>query len=173
MKSFVFLHPHALVLFGLLLLIVVLQIREARKKGEALDSYLGPPEGMERGVRKVLPRLGSDRVGFALGILGLITALGGPAWRTEHGQTSVEGRDVLIVLDVSRSMAAEDLPPSRLQWAKALVRTLSKTAAADRMGLVLFSQKAGIRCPLTWDKGFFIPFSMRFFSRRRPFKERN
>lgn len=155
MKAFVFLHPQALALFGLVPLILVLHFYESLNKSKSWQSFLCPTGGGEESSRRVFLNQMVDRLGFVFGMLGLLTALGGPAWRSEQSRTFLEGRDIVAVLDVSRSMAAEDLPPNRLQWAKALLRAWSKTHMTDRMGIVVFSERAAIRCPLTWDKNFF------------------
>jgi Ca-activated chloride channel family protein len=64
------------------------------------------------------------------------------------------GRDVFIVLDVSRSMLAEDVAPNRLERAKADVRDLAaalEEAGGYRIGLIAFAERAAVLCPLTFD----------------------
>ncbi len=63
--------------------------------------------------------------------------------------------DVLIVLDVSKSMLAEDVVPNRLARAKAEISTLVDALAGHRLGLIAFAGKASILSPLTPDYGFF------------------
>jgi Ca-activated chloride channel family protein len=87
----------------------------------------------------------------------LAVALVGPQW----GQVMEEpvaapspGRDVLIVLDVSRSMLAEDVAPSRLARAKADIRALAASLERQggyRVGLIAFADRAALLCPLTTD----------------------
>jgi Ca-activated chloride channel family protein len=94
---------------------------------------------------------------FLLAAAVLAFALTGPQWgqaTDEPPLTPSPGRDVLIVLDVSRSMLAEDVAPSRLLRAKADVRDLA--AALDRqggyrIGLIAFADHATLLCPLTTD----------------------
>jgi Ca-activated chloride channel family protein len=64
-----------------------------------------------------------------------------------------KGVDVMIALDVSKSMLAEDLKPSRLERAKQLVTRLLDKMENDRIGLVLFAGRAYIQMPLTIDHG--------------------
>ena len=64
-----------------------------------------------------------------------------------------KGVDVMIALDVSKSMLAEDLKPSRLERAKQLVTRLLDKMDNDRIGLVLFAGRAYIQMPLTIDHG--------------------
>lgn len=63
-----------------------------------------------------------------------------------------QGRDILIALDVSRSMLVRDLTPNRLALAKTKIKKLVNLLAADRVGLILFSNTAFAQCPLTKDR---------------------
>ena len=65
------------------------------------------------------------------------------------------GADIMVVLDVSRSMLAEDSSPNRLARAKADIRTFLDRVTGRRVGLVAFSGRASVMCPLTTDYGFF------------------
>lgn len=69
-----------------------------------------------------------------------------------------EGRDVLILLDISRSMSAKDLKPNRLEFAKLKIRNLLAKLPSDRIGLVVFSGSAFVQCPLTADHAAFSMF---------------
>lgn len=62
-----------------------------------------------------------------------------------------EGQDVMIVVDCSASMLAEDMKPSRLERAKQEVRDLLARMQGDRVGLVAFAGSAFVQCPLTLD----------------------
>lgn len=62
-----------------------------------------------------------------------------------------QGRDVVIALDISRSMLAQDLQPSRLACAKKKIMELVDTLGTDRVGLIVFSGAALVQCPLTKD----------------------
>ena len=63
--------------------------------------------------------------------------------------------DVMIVLDLSKSMLAEDAAPSRLDRAKSEILELSVQLSGYRLGLVGFAGRASVLCPLTTDLGFF------------------
>ena len=65
------------------------------------------------------------------------------------------GADIVVALDVSRSMLAEDAAPSRLARAKADVRELLDRVSGHRVGLVAFAGRASVICPLTTDYGYF------------------
>ncbi|MEM0970450.1 MAG: VWA domain-containing protein, partial [Verrucomicrobiota bacterium] len=85
----------------------------------------------------------------------LILALSRPAWREVPMDSTQEGRDIVFLLDVSRSMLAEDLAPNRLEAAKTAIRDCVDTLEGDRVGLVVFAGSASILCPLTNDYHFF------------------
>ena len=67
--------------------------------------------------------------------------------------SSRKGIDVMIALDVSKSMLAADLPPNRLERAKQLITKLIDAMPNDRVGLVLFAGRAYLQMPLTTDHG--------------------
>lgn len=89
------------------------------------------------------------------GLAAIIVALTRPAWNLRAETVQRRGRDVVFVLDVSRSMLAEDLSPNRLERAKLAIRDCIDTFAGDRVGLVAFAGTAVVKCPLTLDYGFF------------------
>lgn len=95
-----------------------------------------------------------------IGAIGcLVLALMQPQWGQEWQEVQRQGRDLMILLDVSRSMLAEDVIPNRLARAKSdlqdLVQVLQKDAG-HRLGLVVFAGQASLQCPLTLDYGFFL-----------------
>ncbi len=85
----------------------------------------------------------------------LIFALARPAWNPKPKQVQRQGRDVVFVLDVSKSMLAEDLAPNRLERAKLAITDCLETLEGDRVGLIAFAGTAAVKCPLTQDYGFF------------------
>lgn len=91
-----------------------------------------------------------------LTVLSLFLALARPFWGMKIMPYAGEGRDLLILFDVSRSMLAKDVKPSRLEHAKFLVRELVKNNPADRFGLIAFAGKAFLECPMTMDKTSFL-----------------
>ena len=66
-----------------------------------------------------------------------------------------KGRDVVFLLDVSKSMLAQDLKPNRLQRAKMAIEDALNIMEGDRVGLVIFSGNNALKCPLTHDYDFF------------------
>lgn len=112
--------------------------------------------------REVVPRLTQDASRgrlYAKGALLLagtgfaILALTGPQFGARQEEVRRRGVDVVVVLDVSRSMLAEDVKPSRLERAKYQITQLSESLRGDRIGLILFAGQALVQCPLTLDHG--------------------
>ncbi len=88
--------------------------------------------------------------------LGLcVIALARPVAEQKPVTVKRQGRDVVFMLDVSRSMLAEDLAPNRLERAKLAILDCIDRLQGDRVGLVAFAGSAVVRCPLTLDYGFF------------------
>ena len=85
------------------------------------------------------------------GILLLGLALIGPRFGTQLREVKREGIDLVIALDVSASMLAEDVAPSRLERAKNEIKNLMDELKGDRVSLVTFAGDAFIQCPLTTD----------------------
>lgn len=91
---------------------------------------------------------------FALKLLVLsllIVAIARPQTSSKREDVSVEGIDIMMALDVSSSMLAQDLKPNRLEASKKVAMDFSKGRPNDRMGLVVFSGEAFTQCPLTTD----------------------
>jgi Ca-activated chloride channel family protein len=97
---------------------------------------------------------------FGMNILALalaITAMARPQRGAEEEEVLTEGVDIIVALDASGSMAAEDFEPrNRLFVAKLVVRRFVEGLKHDRVGLVVFAGKAFTRCPLTLDYGVLL-----------------
>jgi len=91
-----------------------------------------------------------------LSVVFAILALARPGFDPVPREVFSSGRDVVFLLDVSKSMLAEDILPSRLERAKmAIMSTLDTLNVSDRVALVLFSGSATVISPLTNDFSFF------------------
>lgn len=90
-----------------------------------------------------------------IGALGLVmTALARPLGETIPTPIERSGRDVIFMLDVSRSMWAEDLAPNRLERAKLMIQDTLESLEGDRVALVAFAGTTVVAAPLTVDYGF-------------------
>ncbi len=85
----------------------------------------------------------------------LVPAISDPRWGVYYEDLPRRGIDILFVLDVSRSMLANDLPPSRLERAKQSIGDVLDAAVGDRVGLVTFAGTPVLKCPLTVNYGAF------------------
>jgi len=81
----------------------------------------------------------------------LIVALARPQWGSEVQMVEQQGLEVMVALDVSQSMLAEDIKPSRLSRAKLEIVDLMERLTGDEVGLVVFSGASFIQFPLTSD----------------------
>jgi Ca-activated chloride channel family protein len=86
---------------------------------------------------------------FALAML--IVAIARPQWGSEVQEVDQEGLQVMVALDVSQSMLAQDIQPSRLDRAKLEIRDLALQLQGDEIGIVPFSGAAFVQVPLTSD----------------------
>ncbi|MFG0305772.1 MAG: VWA domain-containing protein [Phycisphaerales bacterium JB040] len=93
---------------------------------------------------------------LALGALSLVVlALADPQSDPVEREIARQGRDIVFVVDVSRSMLASDLAPNRLDRSKLWIKDLVNNLEGDRVALVAFAGAAVVKCPLTLDRTFF------------------
>ena len=83
----------------------------------------------------------------------LTGALMRPQWGGELIATPRLGAQMMVCLDVSKSMLAEDVAPNRLERAKAELRDLLPYLEGDQVGLIAFAGRASVICPMTTDYG--------------------
>jgi len=114
---------------------------------EFWPSVAGSVSWRRKRIRLVL-RLGA--VAF------FIIAAARPQWGVKERPLVREGSDMFICLDVSTSMLARDIAPSRLASAKRQIRSLIYNLKGDRVGLILFAGDAFVQCPLTVDYGLAV-----------------
>ena len=138
-----------LLVLPLLLVVFRWSDRRARERLRAL--FAGR---VERQLERYNPRLEQWRRFLTLaGLFCLIIALARPQWGASEVVVTQKGTDIVIALDVSNSMLAEDVPPNRLGRAKAELGRFLEQQRRSRVGLVLFAGAAFVQCPLTIDYG--------------------
>ncbi len=93
---------------------------------------------------------------MVLAISFMLFALMRPQWGFHWEQVKRRGVDILIALDTSKSMLAEDVKPSRFERSKLAIKDLVRSLKGDRIGLIAFSGSAFLQCPLTLDYGGFL-----------------
>ncbi|MGA1017805.1 MAG: VWA domain-containing protein [Phycisphaerales bacterium] len=85
----------------------------------------------------------------------VVTALVDPRWGFRYEEVQRRGLDCFFVVDVSRSMLAEDASPNRLGRAKSFIEDALRALPGDRVGLIAYAGTASIRCPLTLNEDLF------------------
>jgi Ca-activated chloride channel homolog len=81
-----------------------------------------------------------------------IVALLGPSFGEAKREIKAIGKDIFICVDLSTSMNATDIQPSRLERMKFELRNIVNAFNSDRIGLIIFSSEAFVQCPLTFDQ---------------------
>ena len=95
-----------------------------------------------------------QNVPFILRLLALscvIIALARPQTKFDEQQTEGEGVDIILAIDVSGSMTAQDFTPNRMEAAKKVAEDFVNNRPNDRIGIVIFSGESFTQCPLTTD----------------------
>ncbi len=83
----------------------------------------------------------------------LIIALLGPSFGDTSREVKAIGKDIMVCVDLSESMNAMDIQPTRLEKVKFELKNLVDAFNSDRIGLIIFSSEAFMQCPLTYDQG--------------------
>ena len=138
----------ALLLPGLLAIFVALYANRRRRVADALGesdlvSRLGGGELRRFPARRLLLMM---LAGAALGI-----AAAGPRWGREIRNGQAQALSVVLALDISKSMLARDVAPSRLEQQRLFVRRMLREMPSDRFGLVVFAGRAYVLSPVTVD----------------------
>ena len=146
-----FAHPQWLNALFLVPVLAGLFLFGSRRRRQALVEFAGgrlaeslaPGRSWRKGLSKAALRTG----GFAL----LVVALAGPELGSQLVKVERVGIDLVIALDTSMSMLAEDMKPNRLERAKQEIVDLVQGLKGDRVGVVVFAGDAFALCPLTVD----------------------
>ena len=152
-EAFRFAHPWALVLIpiGVFLVLWAGLHRGATRRPVLIHSRAAELGGRSPGLWARLADL--PLVLRVLGVVLLGVVLARPQTASPEANIDVEGIDIVLTLDLSGSMAATDLRPTRLEAAKAVIRDFVGRRATDRIGLVVFARDAYTHVPLTLDHG--------------------
>ncbi|HWG42956.1 MAG TPA: VWA domain-containing protein [Gemmataceae bacterium] len=155
MFSHAFAHPWLLWFLLALPVLGILGLWSARRRRQAV-ARLGDRAAIEMQMASRRGRRWLRGLGLLLGMLGLGVGMAGPQWGRDWDQSAAPGRDLVVVLDCSRSMLAET--PSRLERARTALLDLADTVekrGGHRLALVLCAGKARLACPLTHDYDHF------------------
>ncbi len=135
-------------------------INHLRRHGERLARFADPPL-FSRLIPASTPLLGRAKWNaYRSGAIGLLLAITvvGPRWGYEWRPSQRRGFDVVVALDLSESMLARDVTPSRLDRARHELKDLLSMLRGDRIGLVSFAGVAFVESPLTLDYAAFRMF---------------
>ena len=146
-----FVHPEAFLLLWLLLPLLAAWLLAGRARRRAAQRFraTGAATDAARSLRPLLAGL------TLLGYAALVVAVARPGWESQTTTLERHGRDVVFVVDVSRSMLVQDLAPNRLERAKLAILDTLEQLSGDRVALVAFAGSAVVKSPLTFDYGFF------------------
>lgn len=151
--SFSFGAPHYLWALLLVPALLVVFVYAERQSAIRLGEFVAP---------RLLPQLGATvnrvrrawRFGFILlGVALAVMSLAQPRLGHTYEEVQRKGLDLIIAVDTSRSMLANDVPPNRLQRVKLAAQDLIGELRGDRIGLIAFAGRAFLQAPLTIDYG--------------------
>ncbi len=145
-----FAHPH---MFWLLLALPVMAYLHFWRENQRQSDFRFPTLVHLQGAGRS-PRIWLRHLPFALRVIGvslLVVALARPQAFDQETKRNVEGIDIILCLDTSGSMAAEDLKPNRIDAAKNVAVEFVKGRISDRIGIVPFAAESFTQSPLTTD----------------------
>ncbi|HNQ42843.1 MAG TPA: VWA domain-containing protein [Candidatus Cloacimonadota bacterium] len=144
-------NPQALILLVLIPVFIILIAshgKRVRRRFSAWaeeafrDIYLSQRSPFYSGLKLVL---------ILLAMVFIILALARPQWDYKQKELESEGIDIVFAIDISRSMAADDIPPNRLLRSVLQISAFIDQLKGDRLGIISFAGAATIECPITDD----------------------
>ncbi len=147
---FRFAHPELLYLLIILPLLIVFYVLMTGKKKKAIAAF-GNPELL----KPLMPLLSFKRgaykfIMWLIALAFVIVGVAGPQFGSKLQQVKKKGVELMIALDVSNSMMAQDIKPSRLEKAKMAIGRVEKLSD-DKVGLIVFAGDAYVQLPITTD----------------------
>lgn len=153
-----FLNNFALVLLMLIPIVVIFTLWRENRRRIRLNR-IGDPHLVTELIQSFDPmRRWVKLLLWLIAITAVILAIARPVWGIDETFIQAQGVAVVVVLDVSASMNAEDLLPSRLERAKLAARSLFEGGQGNQLGLILFAGTALVQFPLTTDSAAAITF---------------
>lgn len=151
-----FTEPKFLYLLWLLPLVIVFFIWSIHHHRERMNAFAN-----DALVKDLAPGFTARTLMVRAILLAIVLILGGialarPQWGFEWQKVTRQGADILVAIDVSKSMLATDVKPNRLERTKLAVRDLLKKLKGDRVGLIAFAGDSFLMCPLTVDYNGFL-----------------
>ena len=154
MNNYLFINPEY---FYLLIIPVVYSIWYFFKRRNINSEILFSNLGSLNKTKTLKNRLRDlPQIFNILAICLLIIALARPQSSTNWEESTTEGIDIVLSMDISGSMLAEDLKPNRLEASKDVAVDFISKRVNDRIGLVIFSGESFTQCPLTTDHNVLV-----------------
>jgi Ca-activated chloride channel family protein len=145
---FRFEHPEYLWAIGLIILPwLSARLRTRLGVADRVRWGIADRQGINPTPRRQIARMAGPMALFTLVAL----ALANPQWGTMNRSVDTRSADVFILMDISTSMLAEDVAPSRLERARQLAGRITDELRTERIGLILFAGNAYVQSPLTTD----------------------
>jgi len=129
---------YELIIIGVFIIAYALYIFRIIKIGKALKTP----------IYGVFAKIALRTIYFALFIIALL----GPSFGSSKREIKSIGKDIMIAIDLSQSMNATDVPPTRLTKVKYELNKIIEEFSSDKIGLIIFSSEAFVQCPLTYDQ---------------------
>jgi len=129
---------YELIISGLFIVAYLFYIIRVIKIGKALKTP----------IYGVFGKIGLRTIYFVLIIISLL----GPSFGSSKREIKSIGKDIIIAIDLSQSMNATDVPPTRLAKVKYELSKIIEEFSSDRIGIIIFSSEAFVQCPLTYDQ---------------------
>jgi Ca-activated chloride channel family protein len=152
-----FLHPYYLVFLILIPFLIVWYFKRRKGRGGTLRfSHIG---FIKQAYRPSAARI--RHILFYLRLLVLlllIVAFARPQSGVKGEEVITQGIDIVLAMDLSSSMLAEDIKPNRVEASKQVAAEFIKGRTNDRIGMVVFAGEAFTQCPLTLDYGILLTF---------------
>ncbi|MEO6812410.1 MAG: VWA domain-containing protein [Ginsengibacter sp.] len=141
--------PLFLILFAIIPFLILWQFSVGRKQEAAVSLSTTKGLSTSRSLKNVF-----QHFPFLFRLLALsciIIALARPQTKFDEQQTEGEGIDIILCIDVSGSMTAQDFSPNRMEAAKNVAMDFVDHRPSDRIGIVIFAGESFTQCPLTTD----------------------
>lgn len=151
-----FANSGALHLVWLIAILIVFYFWSFRKKREYMNRFA--QEGLISDLTPLLNH-GKQKLKIGLVFLGvtfMVLSFLRPQWGFQWQEVKRKGLDIIIAVDTSKSMLAEDIKANRLERAKLAIRDFVRHLKGDRIGLIAFAGEAFLQCPLTIDYSGFL-----------------
>lgn len=148
---FRFAHPELLYLLLVIPLFIVFYIVMVNKKKKAIAEF-GNPELLKPLMPLVSFKRGAWKfVMILIALMFVIIGVAGPQFGSKLQQVKKQGVELMVVLDVSNSMLAQDIKPNRLEKAKMAISRMVEKLSDDKVGMIVFAGDAYVQLPITTD----------------------